>query len=49
MTRQRLRAVLLAGTIAAGAALASGLDAGSLGIGEQWICHEAAWLLHVYH
>ena len=25
------------------------IDTGDGGIGEQWICHDGAWLLHVYH
>ena len=25
------------------------IDTGDGGIGEQWICHEGAWLVHVYH
>jgi len=25
------------------------IDTGDGGIGEQWICHDGAWLVHVYH
>lgn len=25
------------------------IDTGDESIGEQWICHEGAWIVHVYH